>query len=104
MKLFHASPKSNLESIKKQGLIPKKIHRGEGFENTPPAIYTYSHIHDAEDGLMNWLMDLKEDEEEWMILSFDYDGLIEEDPELPGVGLIIYEAIPFSKITIEQID
>lgn len=104
MKLYHASPKSNLKSIKKQGLIPQKIHRGEGFEDSPPAIYVYQNMAEAEDGLMNWLMDLKDDEEEWMILSFSYDGIIEEDPELPGVGLIIYESIPFSQIKIEQMD
>lgn len=58
MKYYHVTLLSNLESILKDGLLPKVGERSMQARESKPAVYLFPSIEDMEDALMNWLGDL----------------------------------------------
>ena len=85
MILWHISPIKNRKKILTQGLIPKIDKRG--IYTDDPAelrIYLFIDLDTAEDALMNWLIDIYEDEPlDFYEVNIDEKDLI-EDPELAG--------------------
>jgi hypothetical protein len=99
MILFHITPKSNLNNILTNGLIPQKKKRGKGFEESVPAIYFFNSKIEAEDGYFNWFEDCFDDDEEFYLLTVEISSdLISPDPELPNSC-----SICFNKISPEYI-
>ena len=62
MTLYHVTPKKNVPSIIRDGLIPQVGDRSAAMAETP-AIYLFPSREHAEDAVMNWLGDEFEDEE-----------------------------------------
>lgn len=99
MQFYHVTSLKNLANIKKQGLIPKKDKRGLGFEDSKPGIYLFNSKAEASDGVMNWLGDCFDDDEELVLLTLEISSdLVEPDPELDLSAVICFHPIAASCI------
>lgn len=76
MKTYHVTPKSNLPSILKNGLVPTIGERSQLLE-TIPKIYLFPSKENLETALLNWLGQEFEDlEEDLIILEIDLSDTI----------------------------
>lgn len=104
MTYFHITSQSNWLKIQKQGLVPKKQKRGQGFEETQPAIYLFNTKEEACDGFCNWLEDCFDEAEEIVLLEVHISSdRVEPDPELPLSCSICLSPIDSSCIAFVEI-
>lgn len=76
MKAYHVTPKSNLPSILKNGLIPTIGERSKLLE-TIPKVYLFPSKENLETALLNWLGEEFEDlQEDLIILEIDLSDTI----------------------------
>lgn len=62
MIVYHSTPKENMESILKNGLIPQVGPRSELLDEEA-VIFFFRTIDDLDNGLLNWFGELFEDED-----------------------------------------
>lgn len=60
---YHVTTETNLENIKKSGLIPQIGPRSQDSGETFPYVYLFDDYGTMEDAAMNWLCDLFDDDE-----------------------------------------
>ena len=60
---YHVTTKTNMQKIKKQGLVPKIGPRSQLAGEVFPYVYLFDNYETMEDAVMNWLGDLFEDDE-----------------------------------------
>jgi hypothetical protein len=70
--VYHITKKSNVESIKKQGLIPNIPKEIPGEEC---GVYFFKSKEEAEDGFFNWYVDRYDEDEEFVLLTVDGSDL-----------------------------
>jgi len=102
--LFHVTPTSRASLIKAHGIQPRCERRGIFADGQRAAVYAFADIDTAIDGLTNWLSDQDHFrlDTSATVLRFQWDGAVEDDPEIAG-SYIIRSEIPASSI-IEAIE
>lgn len=98
---FHVTPTSNLDSIMKQGLIPRVGERSAKV-GEKPAIHLFHNWDEVEDAMMNWMGDEFEDEPLSLLKVTVPATAVEEDPFYPGS--IYTSERPISPKQIEVVD
>lgn len=82
MRVFHVTPKANLDSILKDGLMPQVGDRASEMSEAKPAVYCFSGAAECENGLTNWLGEQFDEDEALLILELDITDLtVECGPE-----------------------
>jgi len=102
MKYYHVTTLENWEKIRRFGLIPRIGNKTQLYRYLSEGrIYFFNSIEEAEDGLVNWIVDRypeAEDSEEpfFSILEVKIPNDVEifEDPELPLSAVYVIEKIP----------
>lgn len=104
MTLFHVTPTSRVTLIKDHGIQPRCERRGIFADGQRAAVYAFADMDTAIDGLTNWLSDQDhfQSDTSATVLRFQWDGAVEDDPEIAG-SYIIRSEIPPSLI-IEAIE
>lgn len=103
---YHVTPSSRAGIIKLIGIQPRLERRGMYADSHVPAIYAFTDMDTAIDGLVNWLADQDHfrDESTATVFEFEWDGPYESDPELAG-SVIIRSDVPTSAIRrVEIVD
>lgn len=93
--LYHVTPKKNLSSIEKHGILPSDA-------SDKKAIYLFKDKTEAEDALMNWLGDKFDENEDLAILTIDPKNLTIV-PSSVGYEVISYNPIPAQNIVKTEI-
>jgi uncharacterized protein (DUF952 family) len=99
--LYHITKKSNISSIKKNGLLPNRPTVDE-----PHGIYLFKSKTDAAEALMNWLGTRFEENDELVLLTIDPNGLkIHPSTLNANYEVISYDSIPPKNIVkVEDAD
>lgn len=102
MPLYHVTSEKRLTKILRDGLIPRREKRGQGFEDTPKGVYLFKSLAEAEDGVMNWLSDEFPEEEVLVLLEVQMPegATLSDDPELTRSCVVCYDPIPPENIQI----
>ena len=97
---FHVTPKENIKSILKSGLIPKIGYRSQKINEDVPAVYLFTTIEECHNALLNWLGEEFEDVDELLILEVDIDDTY---IELDNNGDIFFEIVVTKTVGVEKI-
>jgi hypothetical protein len=101
---YHVTPLKNVPHILREGLVPKADKRGGGADAVP-AIYLFNTQDDAEDGVVNWLADLYDEEEPLALLGVSIpEEWAEPDPELDLSASRVVRPIPPEHIKVLRED
>jgi hypothetical protein len=74
--MYHVTPSSNVQSILKNGLLPKTGDNSSTYGEKEDKIYLFPTEEDASDALSNWLGDQYEDDDiEFSLLQVNVSGL-----------------------------
>jgi len=94
--VYHVTPKDNLTDILASGLSPQIGPRAIEAGEKSPAIYCFANMHECENGILNWLGEVLDEDQEIVILEVLVDGL-SADCSL-GWEISIFEPIPATRI------
>jgi hypothetical protein len=99
---FHVTPKENIESILKNGLIPQIGYRSRKIEEKNAAIYFFINKEECENALGNWLGDEFDDENigDLLILEVDVD---DKYIRLDSNGNVFFEMVVTEPVGVEKI-
>lgn len=98
---YHVTETKNVSSIMKHGLIPKTGRRGIHATTNDPVIYLFNTITEAEEGVMNWLGDILDENDTLSLLEIIINSEdTVDDPELDRSASMTTIPIPASNIKI----
>lgn len=72
---FHVTTAAALPSILGTGLEPRIGPRSIDLGENVPAIYLFETLSDVEQGLMNWMADAFDEDDELVVLEIDLTGI-----------------------------
>lgn len=97
---YHVTPKKNVESILAQGLLVKIGENSKNCGEEKEAVFLFLTKDDLENGIVNFLSDCFDEDEELAILSVDITEFEVKDQ----IGeLAIYKNISHNKIKLLEI-
>lgn len=71
MTVFHVTPLNNIESIRKNGLIPQLGERSIEFGEEVPAVFCFKTMIAVEDAITNWFGECFDEEIPLMVLELE---------------------------------
>lgn len=94
---FHVTTRDALDEILESGLQPRIGPRSKLGSESAPAIYLFASREDTENGLMNWLGECFDDDEELVVIEVDLVG-VPQKRKSDHFEVIVTENIPSERI------